>query len=224
METWAQQDGSWVETGCAVLGTQHLGAQSTLQGDAFCFGLVFLRLNPNFSLQFVAPGGALDLQGVEGAANPSAGQTLGWAGGLGVPRLRWERGREIGCCCFLFLQPLLWTTRLRNPEQLLREHHPRPVLCAQGPALQDQGKFHLEVGKTTLAAFLCWRLAEGAESGTDFHLTHLLLRWWHPWVTLKTRPCSWIGTSWSRCLLGFLGGLSLFRKLFLCSLRRDEID
>lgn len=74
-------------------GEQHLGAQSTLQGDAFCFGLVFLRLNPNFSLQFVAPGGALDLQGVEGAANPPAGQALD---GLGVWGCTGSAGRGAG--------------------------------------------------------------------------------------------------------------------------------
>lgn len=54
-----------------------------------------------------------------------------------------------------------------------------PGLCCVPRALhcRDQRIFPLEVGKTTLAAFLASRLAAGAESGTYFHLTHPLLRW-----------------------------------------------
>lgn len=147
METWAQQDGSWVETGCAVLGRAAPWCSEHLAGRCFLLWFGFPEAKSQFLPAVPGSRWGSGPAGVEGAANPSAGQTLGWAGGLGVPRLRWERGREIGCCCFLFLQPLLWTTRLRNPEQLLREHHPRPVLCAQGSALQGSREIPSGGGK-----------------------------------------------------------------------------
>lgn len=60
----------------------------------FAFVWVFLRLNPNFSPQFLAPGGSLDLQGGEGC---SKSITTGDSGmGWGVSGCRGSGGRGEG--------------------------------------------------------------------------------------------------------------------------------
>lgn len=163
-------------------GVQHLGAQSTLQGGAFCFYLFFLRLNPSFSPQFLTPGGSLDQQRGGGCSKSitMGDSETGWTAGLRVHRLRWERGR--GDWLVLVFIPAACDSPCSEPlgsENLSSSSGSiTPGLCCVPRALhcRDQGIFHLEVGKTTLAAFLSSRLAEGAESGTYFHLTHLLLR------------------------------------------------
>lgn len=122
-------------------GVQHVGAQSTLQGDAFCFCLVFLRLNLNFSLQFLTPGGSLDLQGGGGCSKSiTRGDSGMGLGGLRVHRLSWERRREIGWCWFLFLQPV--TAPALNHQAQKTWAVPKgasPQACAACPGLCTAG-------------------------------------------------------------------------------------
>lgn len=164
METWAQRAESWVETGCTVLGrcaapwcSEHFAGRCFLLLFAFSWGL-----NPNFSPEFLSLVGLWSCRGWRVQQIHHHGRQWGRLGALGVHRLSWEKGREIGWSWFLFLQPLLWTTRLRKPEHFLREHHPRPVLRAQGSALQGSRDIPSGGGKNNPGSLSCFHAGSGS--------------------------------------------------------------
>lgn len=203
METWAQRDESWVETGCAVLGgCSTLVLRAPCREVLLAFVWVFWDQIPISPHSFCLQVCLWTCRRVEGAANPSPQWDR--LGALGVHRLRGEKGREVGWCWLLFLQPLLWTSSSENLG--ISSGSITPGLCCI-PRLCTAGSRDIPSGggENNPGSLCCFEAAAGAESGTCFHLTHPWLRWWHPWVTIKTRPCSWIGTSKSRCLLGVLG-------------------
>lgn len=138
METWAQRDESWVEAGCAVLEgatpwcSDHLAGRCFLLLFGFSWGQIPIS-PPSFWLWWVSgPAGVWRVQQIHHH------RTQWDEGGSGGAQAQMGGGQGdwlvlVFNSCSLWQ---LWTTRLRKPEQFLREHHPRPVLHAQGSALQ----------------------------------------------------------------------------------------
>lgn len=133
METWAQQDESWVESGCAALGSAAPWCSEHLAGRCFLLLFGFLEAKSQFlpavsdSRWGSGPAGGWRVQQIHH-------QGRQW------DRLRWERRREVGWCWFLFLQPL--TAPALNHQAQKTWAAPKgasPQACAACPGLCTAG-------------------------------------------------------------------------------------